>query len=484
MARGHGPSHATGGGGRSRGLPSGPNAPSGNRGAVEPGRGHARPRHILTPVRQDNSPEGAASRQTACAVLQQVRAGQPFDRALDRAVENLEDPDRRFVHEVSAGVLRHQDALDEVLAPLATHGWSRVPDTLKDVLRLGAYQLRFLDRVPPHAAVSTSVAVARNLAGERSSGFVNAVLRRVAAERLPQSARRPTTLAKEFSHPDWLVARWVDRFGGSETRRLLEWNNRRPAIVLQPARQRLSTIREAIQQSGVQTGEVPHGMGLVVEGRRPTMLPGFTEGAFIVQDPAQAWVVRYTSFPAGSTVLDACAAPGGKTVALAQTAGLVVAADKRSNRIPRLRQTLERAGGGNAALIVADAAAPAVSQVDGVLVDAPCSGTGTFARHPDARHRLQAEDIARLAGSQTAIVEGSSSAVRPGGLLVYATCSLEPEENEHQVDRFLASNPDFSREPPNGVPDQMLSPMGDLVILPQRHDMDGAYAARLRRDAK
>ena len=434
---------------------------------------------------QEHSPEGAATRRAACAVLQQVRSGQPFDRALDRVAENLNDLDRRFVHEVSAGVLRHQDALDEVLAPLTTHGWSRVPDPLKDVLRLGVYQLRYLDRVPPHAAVSTCVEVARNLAGERSSGFVNAVLRKVSTERSspPTTRAHPITLGREYSHPNWLVERWVERFGEPETRALLARNNRRPAIVLQPARQTLDSVREAIQAAGIPTETVSQGMGLIIEGRRPTVLPGFAEGAFVIQDPAQAWVVRYASFPAGSTVLDACAAPGGKTVALAQTAGLVVAADKRRNRIPRLRQNLERAGGGSVALLVADAEAPAVSPVDCVLIDAPCSGTGTFARHPDARHRLQAGDIDRLAESQTAILEGSCSAVRPGGLLVYATCSLEPEENEHQVDRFLAGHSEFRRERPDGVPDEMLSPMGDLVILPQLHGMDGAYAARLRRDA-
>ncbi len=203
----------------------------------------------------------------------------------------------------------------------------------------------------------------------------------------------------------------------------------------------------------------------------------------MIQDPAQAWVVRYAAIQAGSTVLDACAAPGGKTVALARTARLVVAADKRRNRIPRLRQNLKRAGGGTVVLLVADGEAAAVSQVDCVLIDAPCSGTGTFARHPDARHRLKAGDIDRLAASQAAILEGTYPAVRPGGLLVYSTCSLEPEENEHLVDRFLASHTDFKREPPDGIPDDMLSPVGDLVILPQRHSMDGAYAARLRRDA-
>lgn len=429
------------------------------------------------------SPPGTATRLIAHQILRQVRAGQPFDRALERAASPLSDPDRRFVHEISAGVLRQQDVLDDLLAPLAKHGWPRVPDDLKDILRLGAYQLRHLDRVPPHAAVATSVTVARELAGDKSAGFVNAVLRRVAAES-PTAQGSPDfhrSLARRFSHPGWLVDRWLDHFGLDDTRRLLEWNNRRPAIVLQAARQPLSVIQATLEAAGIQVTGVDHGMGLMVEGIRPPALPGFPEGDFVVQDPAQACVVRFAGCPANGTVLDVCAAPGGKTVALSRTARLVVAGDKRKKRLARLLQNIDRAGQGPVAVVVADAASPPVAGLDCVLVDAPCSGTGTFARHPDARHRLKPEDIARLAASQRAILDGAAAAVRPGGLLVYATCSLEPEENEHQVDRFLTTHADFRREPADGIPPEMTSPVGDLMLLPQRHGTDGAYAARLRR---
>jgi len=429
--------------------------------------------------------DGTAPRRAALALLQAVRSGTPFDRALERLPEELSDRDRRFAHEVAAGVLRHQNDLDRILGPLSRHGWASVPQNLKDVLRIGAYQLRHLDRVPPHAAVSTTVALARASGGKGQAGFVNAVLRRVGAA--PASAERghaaagPAALASEFSHPEWLVARWLERFGAGDTRALLEWNNRRPPLVLQPGRESLPDIRKRLVDGGVPADLLPGDAGLVVSGGRPASFPGYREGAFIVQDPAQAWVVRFGAIPPGSTVLDVCAAPGGKTVALSRNAGLVVAAEWRHSRIARLRANLDRAARGPTAMVLADGAHPPVREVDAVLVDAPCSATGTFARHPDARHRITPEDVERMVRIQTAILAGAATAVRPGGLLVYATCSLEPEENELQVERFLARWPEFRREPGVDLPDGMTTPAGDLVILPQRHGMDGAYAVRLRR---
>ncbi len=435
---------------------------------------------------QAGPPKGVATRRAALTVLEQVRGGAPFDRALERAAGGLPQPDRRFVHEVSAGVLRHQELLDHELAPLARYGWDRVPDRLKDILRIGAYQLRFLDRVPPHAAVSTSVTLAREAGeggGGKVSGFVNALLRSIA--NTPASSNTaPMDLATRYSHPGWLVDRWLERFGTSETEMLLRWNNRRPKLVLQPARLPARDIRKALDEAGIASRDAPLGMGLSVEGGAPTSFPGYEEGAFIVQDPAQALVSRFAAPEMGAVVYDACAAPGGKTVALEHAARFVIAADRRANRIPRLVDNLARAGAGRAGVILADAAAPPVRAVDLVLVDAPCTGTGTFSRHPDARHRVHPDEITRLAMEQRHILDGAKTAVRPGGLLVYATCSLEPEENERQVDRFLAENRDFQREAPEGFPQELLSPQGDLVLLPQRHRTDGAYAARLRRADK
>ena len=428
------------------------------------------------------------TRKAVLQILEQIRGGGRFDRALDGAAARLPEPDRRFMHEIAAGVLRHQALLDYELAPLAHHGWNSVPDPIKDILRIGAYQVRHLDRVPAHAAVSTSVSLAREVGGAKASGFVNALLRSIVRSSQPPDPPLED-LATRYSHPQWLIDRWTDRFGPSETEALLQWNNHRPPLVLQPARTPAADIHRRLEDAGIAVRTAPHNAGLIVEGGAPplTSLPGYQEGAFIVQDPAQALVSRFAApapAPApleNAVVYDACAAPGGKTIALERTARLVIAADRSTNRLGRLLDNLGRAGAGRAGTIVADAAAPPVAAADVVLIDAPCTGTGTFARHPDARYRLQPEEITRLAAEQGHILEGSRTAVRQGGLLVYATCSLEPEENQQQVERFLAQHPDFHREAPEGFTRELLSAEGDLVLLPQRHGTDGAYAARLRR---
>ena len=178
---------------------------------------------------------------------------------------------------------------------------------------------------------------------------------------------------------------------------------------------------------------------------------------------------------------DACAAPGGKTIAFGRAAAGVVAADVTGARVQRLARNLRRAGSGREYLIVADARRPPIRGAAAVLLDAPCLGTGTFARHPDARWRVTLEALADLTVRQAELLEGTAGAVAPGGLLVYSTCSLEPEENEQQVDRFLSAHPEFGRESNGAFPAALSSPRGDLMILPHRHHMDGAYAARLRR---
>ncbi len=219
----------------------------------------------------------------------------------------------------------------------------------------------------------------------------------------------------------------------------------------------------------------------MTDRRRPEELPGFAEGAFVVQDPAQALLAWYADLPPGVTLYDAAAAPGGKTIALGREARMVVAGDVNRLRVGRLAHNLRRAGSGREYPVVADAHRPPLRQVAAVLLDAPCLGTGTFARHPDARSRVTREALERLQGLQAELLERVSDVVGPGGLLVYSTCSLEPEENELQVERLLARHPEFHREPSETFPSGLMSEDGDLMILPQRHEMDGAYAARLRR---
>jgi 16S rRNA (cytosine967-C5)-methyltransferase len=352
------------------------------------------------------------------------------------------------------------------------------------VLRLGAFQLSALDRVPPHAAVDTSVTLAKESGGAKAGGFVNAVLRRLgaaAAAGTPDPGGPAERLAREFSHPRWLVERWLERYGPEETRALLQWNNTRPRLVLQPAREALSALEARWRAAGIAAEPAPYGAGLVTNQTRPAELPGYAEGAFIVQDPAQALLARFADLPAEVTLYDAAAAPGGKSISLGRNVAGVVAADLSRARVRRLAENLARAGSGRERAVVADARQPPLRQAGAVLLDAPCLGTGTFARHPDARLRVRPDALATLERRQAELLDRTAEVVAPGGLLIYATCSLEPEENERQVHWFLEGHPEFRRETSKTFPPTLLSPDGDLMILPQRHHMDGAFAARLRR---
>jgi 16S rRNA (cytosine967-C5)-methyltransferase len=356
---------------------------------------------------------------------------------------------------------------------------------LQDILRLGAYQLTNLDRVPSHAAVDTSVELAKENGGARPAAFVNAVLRRLARTEPTAAAAAgddAERLAAEHSHPLWLVRRWVELFGLLPTERLLRWNNTRPRLVLQPARQNLSTLAERWAAAGIEVEPAPYGAGLVTNLTRPVDLPGFEDGDFIVQDPAQALLVRFADLPGGTVVYDACAAPGGKSIALGRQAKTLVAGEVSPSRARRLAENVLRAGSGRERVIVADATQPPIRRAEVVLVDAPCLGTGSFARHPDARWRVTPEGLRSLERLQFELLERTAAVVPPGGLLVYSTCSLEPEENSAQVKRFLDGHPDFHRELTEAVPPDLLSQEGDLMALPQQHGMDGAFAARLRRN--
>lgn len=428
-----------------------------------------------------NTP-GLAPRLAAHRILSDVARGRTFDWALDRAVADLEADDRRLAHELAAGVLRHRIRLDALLAPWIPRGLDSVQAALRDVLRLGAYQLDALDRVPVHAAVDTTVSLARKVTGAKSAGFANAVLRKVAVT-LSREMAVADAPERPASHPAWLADRWTARFGAEEAAALMAWNDTPPPLIFQPARWSLEELEACWAQAGIDVHPAPFGAGLFTDRRRPEELPGYGEGAFMVQDPAQALVVRYWNIPEGAVVFDACAAPGGKAIAAGLAASLVIAADRSTSRLRRLRSNLHRAGSGRELVIVADAALPPVRSTEVVVLDAPCLGTGTLARHPEARWRVTGEALAGLALGGARLLDALAERVRPGGLLLYATCSLEPEENDGQIDAFLARHPEFHREPGRGVAAELLDPRGDLVILPQRHGMDGAYATRLRRTA-
>lgn len=402
-----------------------------------------------------------------------MQDGRPFDQALESSLGGLEGRDRRLAHELAAGTLRSASALDRLIAPFVASGLHRVSPAVRGLLRMGAYQLTSLDRVPPHAAVATTVALAQEVGGPRTAGFVNAVLRKVAQH-------APGHLSSHATHPGWLVSRWTLRFGAEATARLLRWNDTRPRLTVQPARWSRERLVATWRDAGVGFAEAPLGAGLQPRLSRPRELPGYAEGAFIVQDAAQRLVTEFFAPPRDALLYDACAAPGGKTIALSAGVRRVLATDRRPDRARLLRANLERAGHGNEQVAIADALQPPLRQADAVLLDVPCLGTGVLGRNPDARWRARPEALGRLAHSAGLLLRAAAGTVRLDGLLCFSTCSLEPEENELQIDAFLAEDSRFCRAA-GPAPAGLLTAEGDLATLPQRDGIDGAYAARLRR---
>jgi 16S rRNA (cytosine967-C5)-methyltransferase len=429
------------------------------------------------------------ARGPAADVLTDLRGGELLDSAFDRRTIRLDPRDRRWTRELVFGMLRQRSWLDALLDDRVRGGLVKLDPDLIDLLRLGAYQLLSMGSVPAYAAIGQTVELTKRRHGIGASKLANAVLRRLDRERERLVVATPEdpveALALRHSHPRWLVARWIARWGGDETRLLLEANNREAPLVARPYHVVREQLEAMLEGAGVTVADAPLvGDSLVLTGGVGAMteLGAFKQGLFHLQDPASTLVTRYAAIPSGARVADLCAAPGGKTLELARTAGVVFAGDASFARLARVRENVRRLDAGNVVPFVGDARFPAVNGMDAVLIDVPCTGTGTFRRHPDARWRLKVSDLAVLPAVQRSILRAAATAVRPGGMLVYSTCSLETEENDAQIESFLADNPDWRLEPPpEGVVPAVVLDAGRLRVLPQRHGTDGAFAARLRR---
>jgi 16S rRNA (cytosine967-C5)-methyltransferase len=434
---------------------------------------------------------GSAITQTriiAADVCADVRAGQLLDPSFERHTTQLDARDRRWTQELLYGMMRRRGFLDAVLSDRVRGGLARLDPDLIDLLRLGTYQLLCMGSVPAYAAIAQTVELTKTRHGLGASKLANAVLRRTDRERAHLGVATPPdpidALALSYSHPRWLVARWVARWGAEATTALLAANNTEAPVVLRPYHTSREQLEPMLSAAGVSVHDAPfisdsmelgHGVSL-------TELDAFTRGLFFVQDPAATLVVRYASVPAGSVVGDLCAAPGGKTFELSRDAKSVISADRSASRMQRVIATMARLGAGNVIPLVDDARHPALHDLDAVLLDVPCTGTGTFRRHPDARWRLKASDLAVMPAIQRSILRAAADVVKPGGLLIYSTCSLEPEENDTQIESFLDEHPNFTLEPPaEGVVPASVLDAGRLRVLPQKHGTDGAFAARLRR---
>jgi 16S rRNA (cytosine967-C5)-methyltransferase len=430
-----------------------------------------------------------AARAVAAEICVDLRRGEFLDQSFDRRIAPLDARDRRWTRELVYGMLRHRGWIDAVLSDRVRGGLARLDPDVIDLLRLGVYQLTHMGSVPAYAAIAQTVELAKRRHGLGASKLVNAVLRRTDRERddllgAPSPTDSVEALALKYSHPRWLVARWVERWGEQDTERLLTLNNAEGPIVLRPfgiVREQLEAMLEA---AGVHVADAPYVKESITisGGITLTELGAFKKGLFFVQDPAATLVTEYASIPTGATVADLCAAPGGKSLELSRSANAVIAGDKSVVRLQRLLANMRRLETTNIYPFVGDARHPAVDTVDAVLIDVPCTGTGTFRRHPDARWRLKVSDLAVMSALQKTILRAAAKVVRRDGLLIYSTCSLEPEENDAQIDGFLAENLNWVLEPPpEGAVSGDLLDGGRLRVLPQRHATDGAFAARLRR---
>jgi 16S rRNA (cytosine967-C5)-methyltransferase len=438
------------------------------------------------------------SRVAAAEILAALRGGTLLDAAFERVTTTLDPRDRRWVQELVYGLLRSRGWIDAILAPRITGGLARLDADLGDLLRLGTYQLLSMGSVPAYAAIAQTVELAKRRHGIGASKLVNAVLRRIDRERDLPAVATPDGAAAALdrnhdlterlvvrtSHPRWLLERWIRAWGKEATERLTAHNNSEAPIIVRPFGITRDALQDMLSERDVNTMHTPllHDGLQLPPGVALTQLGAFQRGQLYVQDSGSALVVQYAHIPPGDLAADLCAAPGGKTLALLQAGARVIASDRSAARLQRLHANLDRMQVTNVDVREMDATRPTLEPVDAILVDVPCTGTGTFRRHPDARWRLRVSDVALLPVLQRDILAAASSCVKPGGLLIYSTCSLEQEENDAVVNEFLADDDAFVLEPPPAgvVPDSVLD-QGMLRVLPQDHGVDGAFAARLRR---
>ncbi len=408
---------------------------------------------------------------------------------------DLSAVDRRFVTELVAGVTRWRRWLDFVIAEAARRSVEQLEPTLRQIVRLGAYEI-LEERSPDYAAVNESVELAKKLVRPGAGNLVNAVLRKVASvkDNLPEP-RGPVAdrMAIRFSHPDWLVRRWLSTYGEADTLKLLQHNNSRPeyALRINTLATTAGDVRAHLEKSGVNALASPYLEDyLRVGSLQPIIEMGLlADGAVAVQDESAGLVVRVLDPQPDEVVVDSCAAPGGKLSYCCQrmeNRGQLVAVDANAARLDAARRGALALGCTNVEYHTADATQ--LEDVLGdvrperVLVDAPCTGLGVLAKRPDLRWRRRPSDIPELTFLQDRLLDAAASAVRSGGLIVYSTCTIESVENEDRVRDFLDRHDDFTSESvASFVPDEFVTEDGYFTSLPHLHGIDGAFAARLRR---
>ena len=429
-------------------------------------------------------------RQIAARILsQRLTSGEFTENLLETALAaaRLSPADRGLCHELVCGVVRWQKSLDALIAR-KTDPARELRPALRNLLRLGLYQIFWLDRIPPHAAVHETVEQAKRAGYHTQAGLINAVLRAYLREadeiKKILADMKISQPALGWSHPDWLVEKWRKNFGDEKTRQLLEWNNTPPKTFarVNTLKTDASKLVERWREENVEydfctrdwTGE---NLAFELKAHPPlNSLGSLRDGWFYLQDPSTLLAPVLLAPQAGENILDACAAPGGKTTFIAQlmnNEGKITASDIEPNRLRLVKDNCARLGVGivNCQLPIADLperSAPNPNwKFDRILIDAPCSNTGVMRRRVDLRWRISEAEIARLQKTQLELLNQAVPKLKPGGVLVYSTCSLEPEENSETVKQFLAAHQNFILET-------------ERQLLPFADGVDGAYVARLK----
>ena len=437
-------------------------------------------------------------RGIAVKILNRVdRTDSYLDKLLDAELRSpdLNDLDKGLLTEIVHGVLRWQNRLDWVLNGFSHGNFSKSEINVKNALRVALYQILFLDRVPHAAAVNEGVEFVKRIRGEKPAGLVNAVLRsiirNIEAIRYPDPEVDPVQyLSVYYSHPQWMVKRWLARFGKDELASLLQVNNERPTLSLRINRLKIDPgqfLRQLEEQQITYSGSKYIAYFVHVKSlTRIGQMDLFRNGMFTIQDESAALPCLLLASQPGERVIDLCAAPGGKTTHIAESMkneGEVIAFDKYDAKLNLLRTATERLGLRNVKLCVGDATILEHEPVDRVLLDAPCSGLGTIAKKPDIKWKRDLTDVYKSAELQSQLIENAARLVKPGGVLVYSTCTTEPEENRDVVCGFLARHPEFVLDNAGEfISKDLVSSEGFVETLPHHHGMDGSFAARLRKN--
>lgn len=427
-------------------------------------------------------PPGLPARRAALDVLTLVAAGRTLDQALEdcRSFNALEGPDRGLAHALAAGVMRRRGAIDHMIGLYIDRPIPRRSARATDILRLAAVQSLFL-KTPDHAVVSTAVALAqefRETAGY--AGLVNAVARKIAKAAATDAVAK---LPERIDTPGWMWRGWERNFGAETARTIARAHQSEAAIDLTPRDPRdAARLAETLNAKLLPTGSVR-----LASGAKITMLAGFAEGEWWVQDAAAALPARLLGDVRGKLVYDLCAAPGGKTMQLAAAGAEILAVDAEGARLKTVAENLVRTGLTAETLKtdILDWIPPRLA--DAVLLDAPCTATGTIRRHPDILWTKREADLQSLAALQTKMIDKALTLLKPGGMFVYCTCSLQPEEGEKQAATALARHPALKRVPVTPVEIGGLAAItrdGDLrthpAMLTAEGGLDGFFAARFR----